>query len=420
MNEDIRDPQSNVPPLTPAPTDAEQQEQHRQEIYEDIKPYLLDATKDYPEPFYMLEYQGVPFSTIGGIQAISGQKKNGKTFVMAQLMAAILNAGSMGSHQLQYLGSLRVPQRTIDHLGHLPTVLYIDTEMEQLNSAKVLRRVHWLCEWETNRANSRFNVLWLRSIVEVKDDKGNVKEKAHERRYRLIKEAIEYYSPDAVFIDGIRDIIGDFNDNEESSQLVTDLMALAEQRHICIWNALHMNPRPGNDDESKMRGHLGTELGNKITDTLVSIKQKDASGQVTFTVKQNDARGKDLEDWTFEVTDDAGALGVPRILTSSEAAAVQTAIAEAHKQQRRSEKPELTLAQIAEMIQKVIPTPTSKCKPDIVKALQKECGLSQNKAYEAYHKALQNDMFCLTNTPNGPLHTTNTIKLGEILGITPF
>ena len=76
-----------------------------------------------------------------------------------------------------------------------------------------------------------------------------------------------------------------------------------------------MNPRPGNDDESKMRGHLGTELGNKITDTLVSIKKKDSSG-VTFTVKQLDARNKDMDDWKFEVTDASGALGIPRITTT--------------------------------------------------------------------------------------------------------
>lgn len=74
-----------------------------------------------------------------------------------------------------------------------------------------------------------------------------------------------------------------------------------------------MNPRPGNDDESKMRGHLGTELGNKITDTLVSIKSKSSSG-VTFTVKQQDARGKDMDDWKFEVTDAAGAIGIPKII----------------------------------------------------------------------------------------------------------
>ena len=54
----------------------------------EIEPYLLDATQNYPEPYFMLEYKGTPFSTIGGIQALSGQKKNGKTFLMAQMMAA--------------------------------------------------------------------------------------------------------------------------------------------------------------------------------------------------------------------------------------------------------------------------------------------------------------------------------------------
>ena len=39
---------------------------------------------------------------------------------------------------------------------------------------------------------------------------------------------------------------------------------------------------------------------------------------MTFTVKQNDARGKDMEDWKFEVTDAAGALGVPRIFGGGE------------------------------------------------------------------------------------------------------
>ena len=292
-------------------------EQKRQEI----APYLLDAREDYPEPYYMLEFNGVPFSTLGGIQALSGQKKNGKTFVLAQLMAAILGTGIEKSRTPQYLPGLRVPERTLEHIGRLPTVLYVDTEMEKLNSAKVLRRVHWLCGWPLDVACERFHVLWLRGITDAKDGE-NVIEKAYEKRYRLIRLAIEVLNPDAVFIDGIRDIIGDFNDNAESASLVGELMALAEQRQICIWNTLHMNPRPGNDDESKMRGHLGTELGNKITDTLVSIKRKDANG-VTFTVKQNDARGKDMEDWTFEVTEAAGALGIPRILGAADLAAVE-------------------------------------------------------------------------------------------------
>jgi hypothetical protein len=186
--------------------------------------------------------------------------------------------------------------------------------MEKLNSAKVLRRVHWLCDWPMSEKVDRFNVLWLRSVKDEKDENGRITWKAYQKRWYIIRAAIEELQPDIVFIDGLRDIIGDFNDNTQSASLVGDLMALAEEKHICIWGVLHMNPRPSNDDESKMRGHLGTELGNKVTDTLVSIKKKDNNGRVLFTVKQMDARGKDLDDWQFEVTDAAGALGVPRIV----------------------------------------------------------------------------------------------------------
>ena len=287
--------------------------QQPQDGMEAIRPYLLDATQNYPEPYYMLEFNGVPFSTIGGIQALSGQKKNGKTFVIAQLIAAIL--GGDTERTRRFLPGLRVPDRTLEYLGHQPRVLWVDTEMEKLNSAKVLRRIHWLCEWPMDQPNERFNVLWLREVTDLKDENGHTIQKANQKRWQLIRQAIDILNPDAVFIDGIRDIIGDFNNNDESASLVGELMALATQKGICIWNVLHMNPRPSNDDESKMRGHLGTELGNKVTDTLVSFKKKDSSsGRVLFTVKQQDARGKDMDDWQFEVTEDAGALGVPRIV----------------------------------------------------------------------------------------------------------
>jgi hypothetical protein len=318
-------------PLAPLPELPSEEDARREQMAE-LKPYLLDATENYPEPIYLLEYNGVPFSTLGGVQALSGQKKNGKTFLLAQLMAAVLGVNS--ERVKAYLPGLRVPERTLDYWNHLQTVLYVDTEMEKLNSAKVLRRVHWLCGWQMDKPCERFHVLWLRSVTDTKDDKGNVKEKAFQKRYRLIRQAIDILRPDAVFIDGIRDIIGNFNDNEESAALVTELMALAEQRNICIWNTLHMNPRMKNDDESKMRGHLGTELGNKVTDTLVCIKHKnDKTGDVYFTVKQDDARGKDMEDWEFVVTGAAGALGVPQM----RAVASEQDITDAKIQQARIE-----------------------------------------------------------------------------------
>ena len=307
----MQENENNIP-LAPLP-ELPSEEDARQQRMDEIRPYLLDATRNYPEPYYMLEFKGVPMSPLGGIQAISGQKKNGKTFLVVQLMAAILGVDS--ERVKKYLPGLEVPKRTLEHLGHLPKVLWVDTEMEELNSAKVLRRVHWLCGVQMDKPFERFNVLWLRSVSDTKDANGGVTEKAYAKRYRIIKNAIDILEPDVVFIDGIRDIIGDFNDNEASSQLVMELMSIAQQRGICIWNTLHMNPRPRNDDESKMRGHLGTELGNKITDTLVSIKHKQ-DGQVWFSVKQDDARDKDLEDWEFIVNDAAGSLGIPQIKTS--------------------------------------------------------------------------------------------------------
>lgn len=298
--------QNNLPPLDTSP-EAVQSELNRQRN-EELRPYWLDPREDYPEPYYMLEYNGVPFSTIGGIQAISGQKKNGKSFVLTQLMAAILGQGS--ERTAQYLPGLKVPERTIEYLGHQPSVLYVDTEMEKLNSAKVLRRVHWLCDWPMNEPQERFNVLWLKNMP--RDDR----EKAHLKRWRLIRMAIEAVSPDIVFIDGIRDLLSSINDEDSGTQILAELASMAENRRMCIWNALHQNPRINSDGEdAKMRGWIGTELGNKVSDTFISIKSKNATG-VTFTVKQQDARGKDLDDWKFEVTDDAGNLGVPRIISS--------------------------------------------------------------------------------------------------------
>ena len=277
---------------------------------DELKPYWLDPTVEYPEPHFLYEFHGVGFSPLGGIQAISGQKKNGKTFVLAQLMAAALGYGN--DRIADYLPGLTIRESTVEHLGHAPKVLYCDTEMERLNSAKVLRRVHWLCGWDMKAPSDRFAVLWLREVPKPEQDTCN-----HER-WRLIKSAIEVFSPDIVFVDGLRDLVNDFNSNEESSQIINEMMSLASQREMCIWNVLHMNPRPSNDDESKMRGHLGTELGNKVSDTFISIKKKDATtGDVTFTVKQNDARGKDVDDWKFRVTDDAGGLGIPRIIEST-------------------------------------------------------------------------------------------------------
>lgn len=305
MNED------NKIPLPGDDTASKQQ-------WELLRPYLLDPRDDYPEPYSMLEFNGVPFSKVGGLAAISGQKKNGKSFVLTQLMAAILGNGS--ERVQTYLPGLTVPERTIEYIGHLPNVLYIDTEMEKLNTAKVLRRVHWLCGWEMRTPNERFNVLRLTNMPKDSD------KQAYMQRFDMIKLAIDVIQPDVMFVDGLRDLLASINDEESITNTLDYFSGVAEDRKMSIWMALHQNPNRKNDEDGlKMRGWAGTELGNKVSDTLVSIKTKTANG-VTFTVKQQDARDKDIDDWKFEVTNDAGKLGIPKITSNGSGRAQERTI----------------------------------------------------------------------------------------------
>ena len=270
----------------------------------DLSANWLDYSLLYPEPRYLLEYGGVPFAPLGGIQAITGQKKNGKTFLMCQFMSAILAEDS--ERMRAQLPGLMLHDATAESLTKKPVVLYIDTEMEKLNTVKVVRRVQWLCNWDFDKVNEQLRVLWLRA------------EESNAIRWAKTKQAIIETRPTAIFLDGIRDVIGDFNDNEESANLIAECMMIATELDCCIFSVLHENP-----GSEKMRGHLGTELANKVSDTFECKKEK-ANGMVTFTVKQVDARGKDVPDWKFEIVDDAGALGVPRMMDNAQAKPVST------------------------------------------------------------------------------------------------
>lgn len=261
----------------------------------DISENELSLADDYPETKMILTYKGIGFGAIGGIQFITGHQKNGKTFLMAQLMAAILSKG--GERTKEYIPGLEYNEEIREEFPN-PTVLYIDTEQEKENTAKVARRVHWLCGWPLNEPNDRFHVVWLRA------------EDSNEGRWAKVRAAIDKYKPLAVFVDGIRDVLGDFNDLKESASLIDQCMSMSTYLHCTFWSVLHENP--GSD---KMRGHLGTEAANKASDVIRVTKKKTASG-VTFEVEQVAARGRDIESWQFVVTDDAGRLGVPKITNS--------------------------------------------------------------------------------------------------------
>ena len=253
----------------------------------DVTPYRLDFSKQYEAPRYTLSWNGIPFAPLGGIHAITGQAGNGKTMTLAQFMAAII-CGEFGN--LRY---------ELSDFVERPRVLYIDTEMEEANTIAVKNRVMTMCGRSINDQSDDFVVVMLREVPEttLSASKGEVRISSSVNRWRMTLKAIWQYKPTAVFIDGLLDVVSDFNDNKECQEIIYKCMQVASHYGISVWCIVHQNP-----GGEKLVGHLGSFIERKVTDIFRTKKDKnDKSGDVTFTVKQLKARGRDVEDWQFRV-----------------------------------------------------------------------------------------------------------------------
>lgn len=299
MNEERE--KSNLPPLPTAEEVRKQQEGHDFLVgddwfYEDVESYRLDFKEPYQPPRFTLSWKGIPFAPLGGIHNITGQSGNGKTMTIAQFMATIL-CGEFG--QLKYELSAEIPK---------PCVLYIDTEMERDNTIALKNRVLTMAGRDINGEYDDFIIEMYRDLEEIKalDKNGKPILDRHGRptyinpaiaRWRKTLKAIYQYKPTVVFIDGIIDVVADFNDNIECQELIFKCMKVASHYDISLWCILHQNP-----GGEKLVGHLGSFLERKVTDVIQTKKNKsETTGEITFEVKQKKARSRDFDDWKFRV-----------------------------------------------------------------------------------------------------------------------
>ena len=247
----------------------------------DIEGNWLDPKEQYVRPRYTLSYNGVPFAPLGGIHGLTGQPGHGKTFTFTQLMVAVLKGEFYGLH---YELSHDIPE---------PKVLYIDTEMEKGNTQLVMLRVYEMMGWPKGSQQEQFKILWLREEVKAED------------RWKKTLKAIKDMQPTVVFLDGLIDVVGDFNDNKECQLIIYQCMATASHYGISLWCLLHENP-----GSTKMVGHAGSFLERKATDVLKTKKNKEG-GVVSFEVSQSKARARDLDTWKFTIEDDENHYGHP-------------------------------------------------------------------------------------------------------------
>lgn len=225
-----------------------------------------EASKEIP---LLLQKDKIILSR-GNIACITGKAKSKKTFLVSAFAAAFLENESL------------TVRKGIDR----GKVLYIDTEQARCHVQKVQKRIYKLCGWPPYSPEERLTVLALRSL-------------SSEERRNITEEAVKALKPDLIIIDGIRDLVDDFNDIKSSSSLVKQLMRITDITNCGILCILHQNKSDNN-----ARGHLGTELTNK-SETILQLYNIDDKTIVSPDVSRNSA----VEQFAFKISFE----GIPQL-----------------------------------------------------------------------------------------------------------
>lgn len=229
----------------------------------DLLKYEIRPDSVYQVMQYLLKYNGVGCLAWGELIGLSGKAKSGKGLTIIFLITALLK-GEWGGFKAERKDT---------------KVLIIDNEQTGYSAQNNLRKIYSLCGWDSKIKNPRIDYYCLRD-ADIKT------------RRTVLESVLIERSPDVVFIDGIRDLLKDFNSIEESGDLVNFLMRLTKQYNVTIVNVLHQNK--GKDEN--LRGHLGSEIVNKASEVYHVIKTMD-----NFKVVQTECRNAPIDDWSFEL-----------------------------------------------------------------------------------------------------------------------
>ena len=258
----------------------------------EVEADFLDFTEPYTPPRYTLQRGDVKFANVGDLHIISGKPGNGKTGLMTMLMAAILS-GEYG--KTQYALKAERPE---------PIVLYVDTEQGKDDTIALKNRVCVMAGLDYKVAHKNFIVLRLRDTESEID------------RWRKILKAIYMVKPTDIFLDGMLDLVKDYNDQVECQPIIRKSMMLATHYDTSLWMVLHENPMV-----SKLVGTLGSIAQRKVAEifSVVKIKQGDLKPNevnpsmpaIYFMVNQEKARGKDVDKWYYQFRAKDSGWGIP-------------------------------------------------------------------------------------------------------------
>ncbi len=231
-----------------------------------LKNSHIDVNKKYPGVkfimFFIEEYGQTPVMSLGNISATIGGAKSKKTFFSTMISSGFVSGKSFAFKG--YLGGRKL--------------LYVDTEQSRYHVQKIAKRI---CEI-TKMDSSYFDILALREFPDP-----NLRTAIIE--YALKKANKNYCM---VIIDGLVDLILDFNSISESTMIVNKIMSWSEVYNCHINAILHTNK-----DKRNARGHLGSILINKA-ETVFRVTKQDGDSSI---VECEASRNRSFKKFEFYV-----------------------------------------------------------------------------------------------------------------------
>lgn len=226
-----------------------------------LNAYRVKPDDTPPPPDYTIAIAGVPTMPRGDLQAVKAKSKNGKTMLCCILAAAALERTAFSTEPLQENAS----------------VLYIDTEQNPNNTAALASRVKRLAGNPAS-FDERFTAVSFRKLGPTARRDG-------------MALLIQTLKPALCVIDGIADLIDNFNDVEASQDLVGQLMQISADYSCALLCVLHTNKAKGDEN---MKGHLGTLLLQKASDVFETRRANSV-----FIASETDSRNASVQAFAF-------------------------------------------------------------------------------------------------------------------------
>jgi hypothetical protein len=205
----------------------------------------------------------------GNLSAIIGKAKSRKSFFLTMVGGIICKGG--------YTGNMWAKKQSL---------YYFDTEQARFHTQKIIERICHI-----NQCDSQpecFKIF-------------NLKQYDCQKRKIVIETLIKKDRPDVIFIDGVRDLVLDFNDLQETTLLMNWLMMLIDKYNCHISLVIHINKA-----DSNPRGHLGSEIVNKCESVIsIGIDETDKNKSIITSVQ---SRGESFNEFGMEII-----AGVPEI-----------------------------------------------------------------------------------------------------------